>query len=65
MKKKENKEENLTQLLHLSVEMTRRSNYNLKPPATSHKQSQCRNHEATLNEKPTNSPQWFFIRCLI
>ena len=27
----------------------------------SHKQNQCRNHKAALNEKPTDSPQWFFI----
>ena len=29
---------------------------------TSHKQNHCRNHKAALNEKPTDSPQWFFIR---
>ena len=38
------------------VEMTR-----LKSQKFSHKQSHCRNHQAVLNEKPTDSPQWFFI----
>ena len=27
---------------------------------TSHKQNHCGNHKAALNEKPTDSPQWFF-----
>ena len=28
---------------------------------TSHKQNHFGNHKATLNEKPTDSPKWFFI----
>ena len=28
----------------------------------SHKQNPSGNHKAALNEKPTDSPQWFFIR---
>ena len=28
---------------------------------TSHKQNLFGNHKATLNEKPTDSPKWFFI----
>ena len=29
---------------------------------TSHKQNPGGNHKVALNEKPTDSPQWFFIR---
>ena len=32
---------------------------------TSHQQNNCGNHKAALNDKPTNSPQWFFIRSTI
>ena len=28
---------------------------------TLHKQNQCGNQKMALNEKPTDSPQWFFI----
>ena len=33
---------------------------------TSHNQNNCRNnHKAALNDKTTDSPQWFFIRSSI
>ena len=54
-RKQENKKEKLTKSLHLTHEMTRRSNYNLNP--RNFAQSQCRNHKAALNEKRTDSPQ--------
>ena len=32
---------------------------------TLHYQNHCGNHKVTLNEKPTDSPQWFFIHSSI
>ena len=33
---------------------------------TSHNQNNCgNNHKAALNDKPTDSPQWFFMRSSI
>ena len=32
---------------------------------TSHNQNNRGNHKAALNDKPTASPQWFFIRSSI
>ena len=58
MKKKENKKEKVTESLHLTVKIARRSNDNMTLVSeTSHKQNHCRNHKAALNEKPTDSPQ--------
>ena len=40
------------------VKIARRSNDNMTlVPETSHKQNPSGNHEAPLNEKPTDSPQ--------
>ena len=47
------------------MKIARRSNDNIAVSETSHKQNQCGNHKADLNEKPTDSPQLFFIRSLI
>ena len=66
MKKQGNKKEKLTESLHLTVKIATRSNDNMTLVSeTSHKQNQCGNHKAALNEKPTNSPQWFFIHSSI
>ena len=44
------------------VKIARRSNDNMTLVSeTSHKQNHCGNHKAALNEKLTDSPQWFFI----
>ena len=53
-KKQENKKEKLTESLHLTVKIERMSNYTGRW-----------NHKAAPNEKPTDSPQWFFIRSSI
>ena len=37
----------------------------LESQETSHKQSHRHNYKVALNEKPTDSPQWFFIRSSI
>ena len=52
-KKHGEKKEKLTESLHLTVKIARRSNYNIDlRKITGH-----RNHKAALNEKPTDSPQ--------
>ena len=56
-RKQGNKKEKLTESLHLTVKIARRSNDNMTLVSeTSHKQNHCRNHKAALNEKPTDSP---------
>ena len=62
-RKQGNKKEKLTESLHLTVKIARKLNDNQTLVSeTSHKQNHCGNHKAALNEKPTDSPQWFFIR---
>ena len=65
-KKKGNKKEKLTESLHLTVKIARRSNYNIDlRKLRVNKITGRRNHKVALNEKPTDSPQWFFIRSSI
>ena len=61
-----NKKEKLTESLCLMVKITRRLNDNMTLVLeTSHKQNHCWTHKGALNEKPTDSPQWFFIHSSI
>ena len=57
LKKKENKKERVTESLHSTVKIARRSNYNMTLVSeTLHlKQNNCRNHKVALNDKPTDS----------
>ena len=67
-KKQGDKKEKLTESLHLTVKIARRSNYNIdlsKLRVNKNKITGLRNHKAALNEKPTDPPQWFFIRSSI
>ena len=65
-KRQGDKKEKLTELLHLTVKIVRRSNYNIDlRKLRVNKITGRRNHKAALNEKPTHSPQWFFIRSSI
>ena len=65
-RKQGNKKEKLTESLHLTVKIARRSNYNIDlRKLRVNKITGRRNHKAALNEKPTDSPQWFFIRSSI
>ena len=65
-RKKGDKKEKLTESLHLTVKIARRSNYNIDlRKLRVNKITGRRNHKAALNEKPTDSPQWFFIRSSI
>ena len=65
-KKQGDKKEKLTESLHLTVKIARRSNYNIDlRKLRENKSTGRRNHKAALNEKPTDSPQWFFIRSSI
>ena len=65
-KKTRNKKEKLTESLHLTVKIARRSNYNIDlRKLRVNKITGRRNHKAAPNEKPTDSPQWFFIRSSI
>ena len=58
-KKQGDKKENLTESLHLTVKIARRSNYNIDLRKLSvNKITGRRNHKAALNEKPTDSPQY-------
>ena len=58
IKKQGDKKEKLTESLHLTVKIARRSNYNIDlRKLCVNKIIGCRNHKAALNEKPTNSPQ--------
>ena len=58
LKKKENKKERVTESLHLTVKIARRSNYNIDlRKLRVNKITGHRNHEAALNEKPTDFPQ--------
>ena len=62
-RKQGNKKEKLTESLHLKVKIARRSNDKMTLVSeTSHKQNHCGNDKEALDEKPTDSPQWFFIR---
>ena len=57
-RKQGNKKEKLTESLHLTVKIARRSHDNMTLVSeTSHKQNHCEKHEVALNEKPTNSLQ--------
>ena len=65
-KKKGGKKEKLTESLHLTVKIVTTSNYNIDlRKARVNKITGRRNHKAALNEKPTDPPQWFFIRSSI
>ena len=65
-KKQGDKKEKLTESSHLTVKIARRSNYNIDlTELRVNKITGSRNHKAALNEKPTDSPQWFFIRSSI
>ena len=62
-KKQGNKKETLTESLHLTAKIAKRSNYDNDPRKLRvNKISGRRNHKVALNEKPTDSPQWLFIR---
>ena len=57
-KKQGDKKEKLTELLHLTVKIVRRSNYNIDlRKLRVNKITGRQNHKAALNEKPTDSPQ--------
>ena len=57
-KKQGDKKEKLTELLHLTVKIARRSNYNIDlGKLRVNKITGRRNFKAALNEKPTDSPQ--------
>ena len=57
-KKQGDKKEKLTESLHLTVKIARRSNYNIDlRKLCVNKIPGCRNHKAALNEKTTDSPQ--------
>ena len=57
-RKQGNKKEKLTESLHLTVKIARRSNYNIDLRKLSvNKITSHRKHKVALNEKPTNSPQ--------
>ena len=65
-KKQGDEKEKLIESLHLTVKIARRSNYNIAlRKLRVNKITGRRNHNAALNEKPTDSPQWFFIRSSI
>ena len=56
--KQGDKKEELTESLHLTVKIARRSNYNIDlRKLRVNKITGRRNHKAALNEKPTDSPQ--------
>ena len=60
------KKEKLRESLHLAVKIARRSNYNIDlRKLRVNKITGRRNHKAALNEKPTDSPQRFFIHSSI
>ena len=60
------KKEKVTESLHLTVKIARRSNYNIDlRKIRVNKIAGRRNHKAALNEKPTDSLEWFFIRSSI
>jgi len=66
VKKQGDKKKKLTESLHLTVKIARRSNYNIDlRKLRVNKITGSRNHKAALNEKSTDSPQWFFIRSSI
>ena len=57
-KKQGDKKEKLTESLHLTVKIARRSNYNIDfRKLRVNRITGRRNHKAALNEKPTDSPQ--------
>ena len=57
-KKQGNKKEKLTESLHLTAKMARRSNYNIElRKLRVNKITDRRNHKVAPNEKPTDSPQ--------
>ena len=57
-KKQGDTKEKLTESLHLTVKIARRSNYNIDlRKLRVNKIISCRNHKAALNAKPTDSPQ--------
>ena len=57
-KKQGDKKEKLTESLHLTEKIARRSNYNIDlRKLRVNKITGHRNHKAALNEKPTDSPQ--------
>ena len=57
-RKQGNKQEKLTESLHMMVKIARRSNDNMTLVSeTLHKQNHCGNYKEALNEKPTDSPQ--------
>ena len=65
-KKQGDRKEKLTESLHLTVKIARRSNYNMTLVSeTSRTPNHCGNHKAVLNEKPADPQEWFFIRSSI
>ena len=57
-KKQGDRKEKLTESLHLTVKIARRSNFNIDlRKLRVNKITSCRNHKAALNEKPTDSQQ--------
>ena len=68
MKEKKNKKtrKKANRIIILDSKIARRSNYNIDlRKLRVNKITGRRNHKAALNEKPTDSPQWFFIRSSI
>ena len=63
MKKKTRKQERkANRISTLDAKKARRSNYNIDfRKLRVNKITGRRNHKAAPNEKPTDSPQWFFI----
>ena len=65
-KKQGDKKEKLIESLHLTVKIARRLNYdNDLRKLRVNKSTGRQNHKAALNEKPSDSLQWFFIRSSI
>ena len=61
-KKQGNEKEKLTESLHLTIKIARRSNYNIDLRKLHvNKITGRRNHKEAPNEKPIDSPQWFSI----
>ena len=57
-KKQGEQKKKLTESLHLTIKIARRSNYNIDlRKLRVNKITGRRNHKAALNEKPTDSPQ--------
>ena len=65
-KKKRRQERKANRIITLHGKIATTSNYNIDlRKARVNKITGRQNHKAALNEKPTDSPQWFFIRSSI